>query len=87
MVRSATIPATPPFDRAVFRRSLRDHPDIRRFRLFPLCEAALRAALDWARSAAGPILLRISVSTDQPKTDFFLEDPVILARQFEAWLR
>jgi hypothetical protein len=48
---------------------------------------AVRAALDWAHSAVGPILLRIRVDTAQPKTDFFLEDPVVLARQFEAWLR
>jgi sulfopyruvate decarboxylase subunit beta len=49
--------------------------------------AALRAALDWARSADGPILLRIRVGIDQPQTDYFLEDPVVLARQFEGWLR
>ena len=46
-----------------------------------------RDALDWARSTTGPILLRISVGTEQPKTDYFLEDPVLLARQFETWLR
>src|SRR5438132_8511592 len=49
--------------------------------------AALREALYWARSADGPILLRIPVDTEQPKTEFFLEDPVVLAREFEAWLR
>lgn len=48
--------------------------------------AALREALEWARSAAGPILLRIPVGTEQPQTDFFLEDPVLIARDFEAWL-
>jgi sulfopyruvate decarboxylase subunit beta len=48
----------------------------------------LREALAWAASGqAGPLLLRIPVSTVQPKTDFFLEDPVLLAREFEAWLR
>lgn len=47
----------------------------------------LRGALDWARSADGPILLRIRVDTAQPKTDFFLEDPVVLAHQFATWLR
>jgi thiamine pyrophosphate-dependent acetolactate synthase large subunit-like protein len=48
----------------------------------------LREALDWARSGqAGPLLLRVPVSTVQPKTDFFLEDPVVLAREFEAWVR
>ena len=49
--------------------------------------AEVRDALDWARSAAGPILLRIRVGTEQPMTDYFLEDPVLLAHQFEAWLR
>ena len=49
--------------------------------------AALREALEWARSGQpGPLLLRVAVSTLQPKTDFFLEDPVILAREFEDWL-
>jgi sulfopyruvate decarboxylase subunit beta len=48
--------------------------------------AAVRDALNWARSVEGPILLRIRVDTAQPKTDFFLEDPVLLAHQFAAWL-
>lgn len=48
---------------------------------------AVREALLWARSATGPILLRIRVGPEQPKTDYFLEDPVVLARDFEAWLR
>jgi thiamine pyrophosphate-dependent acetolactate synthase large subunit-like protein len=49
--------------------------------------AAVRDALEWARASPGPILLRIRVGPEQPKTDYFLEDPVLLARQFEAWLR
>jgi sulfopyruvate decarboxylase subunit beta len=49
--------------------------------------AAVRDALEWARTSPGPILLRIRVGPEQPKTDYFLEDPVLLARQFEAWLR
>ena len=49
--------------------------------------AAVRAALNWARGTTGPILLRMRVGAEQPKTDYFLEDPVILAREFEAWLR
>jgi sulfopyruvate decarboxylase subunit beta len=48
---------------------------------------AVRDALNWARTADGPILLRIPVGTEQPRTDFFLEDPVLLAREFETWLR
>ncbi|MDQ6672782.1 MAG: thiamine pyrophosphate-dependent enzyme [Chloroflexota bacterium] len=47
----------------------------------------LRKALDWAVGRDGPLLLRVPVSTIQPKTDFFLEDPVVLAREFEVWLR
>lgn len=48
---------------------------------------ALREALAWTRTQPGPVLLRVPVSTVQPKTDFFLEDPVVLGREFEAWLR
>jgi len=48
---------------------------------------AVKAALDWAREADGPLLLRIPVGTEQPKTDFFLEDPVVLGRSFSDWLR
>jgi thiamine pyrophosphate-dependent acetolactate synthase large subunit-like protein len=44
-------------------------------------------ALRWARTEPGPLLLRVSVGTEQPKTDFFLEDPVVLAREFGDWLR
>ena len=48
--------------------------------------AAVRDALTWARATEGPILLRVPVGTQQPRTDFFLEDPVLLAREFETWL-
>jgi len=48
---------------------------------------AVRTALDWAREADGPLLLRIRVGTEQPKTAFFLEDPVVLGRAFGDWLR
>jgi len=47
---------------------------------------ALSEALTWASNAEGPILLRVPVGTTQPKTDFFLEDPVVLGRQFMDWL-
>jgi thiamine pyrophosphate-dependent acetolactate synthase large subunit-like protein len=47
---------------------------------------ALGAALGWAARTDGPILLRVRVGTQQPKTDFFLEDPVVLARSFTDWL-
>src|SRR6202140_550507 len=46
----------------------------------------LQQALDWATGRDGPPLLRVPVSTIQPKTDFFLEDPVVLGHEFEAWL-
>jgi sulfopyruvate decarboxylase subunit beta len=47
----------------------------------------LRDALDWVMGRDGPLLLRVEVSTIQPKTDFFLEDPVLLAHEFQDWLR
>ncbi len=49
-------------------------------------ETALREALAWARDAQGPVLLRVPVGTVQPQTDFFLEDAVVLGRQFMDWL-
>jgi thiamine pyrophosphate-dependent acetolactate synthase large subunit-like protein len=48
--------------------------------------SSLDEALQWADGIQGPVLLRIKVGTEQPKTDFFLEDPVVLARQFTDWL-
>jgi len=48
---------------------------------------ALLEALSWAATADGPLLLRVPVETTQPKTDFFLEDPVILGRDFTDWLQ
>ena len=47
-------------------RDVDSHPD------------ALRSALEWAAGRDGPLLLRVPVSTVQPKTGFFLEDPVVL---------
>src|ERR1700694_3420541 len=47
----------------------------------------LRDALDWVTGRAGPLLLRVPVDTVPPKTDFSLEDPVLLAREFQDWLR
>jgi thiamine pyrophosphate-dependent acetolactate synthase large subunit-like protein len=44
-------------------------------------------ALRWAAETEGPLLLRVPVGTAQPKTDFFLEDPAILGRDFTNWLR
>jgi sulfopyruvate decarboxylase subunit beta len=48
---------------------------------------ALSETLDWAATTDGPLLVRVRVGTEQPRTDFFLEDPVILAREFFDWLR
>ena len=47
---------------------------------------AFAQALAWADAQTGPILLRVKIGTDQLTTDFFLEDPVILARDFMQWL-
>lgn len=47
---------------------------------------SLEAALAEADATAGPILLRVRVGTEQPETAFFLEDPVVLGRQFSDWL-
>jgi thiamine pyrophosphate-dependent acetolactate synthase large subunit-like protein len=49
-------------------------------------QAAMEEALQWARTTEGPILLRIKIGTQQPQTSFFLEDPVVLGRQFQDWL-
>lgn len=48
--------------------------------------SALADALAWADEQGGPVLLRVRIGTEQLKTDFFLEDPVILARDFMDWL-
>lgn len=48
--------------------------------------SAFAEALSWAESQQGPVLLRVHIGTDAIETDFFLEDPVILARDFMTWL-
>lgn len=48
---------------------------------------ALREALREARGATGPTLLRMRITTATIPTDFFLEDPVLLAADFARWLR
>jgi thiamine pyrophosphate-dependent acetolactate synthase large subunit-like protein len=50
-------------------------------------EEELGAALDWVRETPGPLLVRVYVGTAQIKTDYFLEDPAILAEDFRRWLR
>lgn len=52
----------------------------------PSTADGLEQALAWAAETPGPVLLRVPVDTAQPKTDFFLEDPVVLARGFTDWL-
>lgn len=47
---------------------------------------AFSDALAWADQQPGPVLLRAATSTETIDTDFFLEDPVILARDFMTWL-
>lgn len=46
----------------------------------------LVASLRWAAAEPGPTLVHVSVSTEQIATDYFLEDPVILAKDFCDWL-
>lgn len=46
----------------------------------------LLESLRWAAEEPGPTLVHVTVSTEQIATDFFLEDPVILARDFRDWL-
>lgn len=48
--------------------------------------AAFSDALAWAEQQPGPVLLRVQTSTETIDTDFFLEDPVILAHEFMTWL-
>jgi sulfopyruvate decarboxylase subunit beta len=50
-------------------------------------EAELDEAVAWAKTTPGPVLVRIHVDTQQIPTDFFLEDPVLLAAAFRDWLR
>jgi sulfopyruvate decarboxylase subunit beta len=47
----------------------------------------LAAATAWALDSEGPILIRVRISTAQLPTDYFLEDPAILAEDFRRWLR
>ena len=35
----------------------------------------------------GPVLVRVYIGTEQLKTDYFLEDPAVLAEDFRRWLR
>jgi thiamine pyrophosphate-dependent acetolactate synthase large subunit-like protein len=46
----------------------------------------LAAALEWARTVTGPALIRVYIDTTQLKTDYLLEDPVVLAEDFRRWL-
>ena len=47
----------------------------------------LAAATAWALTAEGPILIRVYIGTAQLSTEYFLEDPAILAEDFRRWLR
>jgi sulfopyruvate decarboxylase subunit beta len=47
----------------------------------------LAAATAWALTTEGPVLVRIRITTAQLPTDYFLEDPAILAEDFRRWLR
>jgi sulfopyruvate decarboxylase subunit beta len=50
-------------------------------------EDELAAALEWTRDVAGPVLVRVYIGTAQLTTDYFLEDPAVLAEDFRRWLR
>jgi thiamine pyrophosphate-dependent acetolactate synthase large subunit-like protein len=47
---------------------------------------ALEEALAWSEGVDGPVMLRVKCGTEAPSTGFFLEDPVILGREFMDWL-
>jgi thiamine pyrophosphate-dependent acetolactate synthase large subunit-like protein len=47
----------------------------------------LKDALQWAKTAEGPLLIRVYTTTEQIPTDYFLEDPAVLAEDFRRWLR
>src|SRR5262249_30829641 len=47
---------------------------------------ALEAALARACREPGPALVHMRVGTAAPPTDYFLEDPVVLAEDFRRWL-
>ena len=49
--------------------------------------AALKDALQDAYRSTGPTLLRMRIDTATIPTDYFLEDPVLLAAEFTNWLR
>lgn len=47
---------------------------------------AVLMALQLARAQEGPVLLRVPINTATIPTDYFLEDPVLLAAEFRSWL-
>jgi thiamine pyrophosphate-dependent acetolactate synthase large subunit-like protein len=47
----------------------------------------LAAATAWALEAQGPVLIRVRTGTAQLPTEYFLEDPAILAEDFRRWQR
>jgi hypothetical protein len=48
---------------------------------------SLRGALADARTADGPVFIRMRVGTAAPATELFLEDPVVFGAEFTRWLR
>jgi thiamine pyrophosphate-dependent acetolactate synthase large subunit-like protein len=48
--------------------------------------AALEEAIAWSDGIEGPVMIRVKCGTEAPSTGFFLEDPVILGREFMDWL-
>jgi sulfopyruvate decarboxylase subunit beta len=47
----------------------------------------LERQLDRARHAPGPLLLRVKIGPENVKTGYFLEDPVVLGRAFQDFLK
>jgi thiamine pyrophosphate-dependent acetolactate synthase large subunit-like protein len=47
----------------------------------------LAAAVAWAGSADGPVFIRVHIGVAQLKTNYFLEDPAVLAEDFRRWLK
>jgi sulfopyruvate decarboxylase subunit beta len=48
---------------------------------------ALERELDMARHTRGPLLLRVKIGPENVKTGYFLEDPVVLGRAFQDFLK
>jgi thiamine pyrophosphate-dependent acetolactate synthase large subunit-like protein len=48
--------------------------------------AGLRAAIEWAKETAGPLLIRLHTTTEAARVPYLLEDPVLLGKTFADYL-